>query len=240
MSYGSLLLVPWSGVLRIPGPGGETLVDPLHAARLPRWRHHEIHHHACRGAGCGFRLELDGRSGSGIVTVPLAPGEILGLHEVVASGGEPLTGWRGLAAVRDRLDRQGGPCPPPSDTLEEPARAVVRDALLSAARPGGTEVGLDDAAARAGYSRFHFGRLFRTITGTTFHRYLLRLRHREALRRLAAGAEDLTDLALDLGFSSHSHFTTSFRGEYGLTPSDARDRLTAPGDEEGVDLRCGP
>ena len=111
-------------------------------------------------------------------------------------------------------------------------------------RPGGTEVGLDAAAARAGYSRFHFGRLFRTVTGTTFHRYLLRLRHREALRRLAAGAEDLTGLALELGFSSHSHFTTSFRGEYGLAPSEARARFAPVVGEraagrEALDLRSG-
>jgi AraC-like DNA-binding protein len=32
----------------------------------------------------------------------------------------------------------------------------------------------------------------------------------------------LTRLALDLGYSSHSHFTASFRRAFGLTPSAAR------------------
>jgi AraC-like DNA-binding protein len=40
-----------------------------------------------------------------------------------------------------------------------------------------------------------------------------------ALEPLADGAGDLTRIALDLGFSSHSHFTAAFRRHFGLTPS---------------------
>jgi AraC-like DNA-binding protein len=54
---------------------------------------------------------------------------------------------------------------------------------------------------------------------------LQRLRVAAALERLAGGAADLTDLALDLGYSSHSHFTASFRSEVGTTPSRARRLL---------------
>ena len=54
------------------------------------------------------------------------------------------------------------------------------------------------------------------------HRYLTRLRLRAALERLAGGANDLTALALDLGFSSHSHFADAFRREFGRTPSAVR------------------
>ena len=43
-----------------------------------------------------------------------------------------------------------------------------------------------------------------------------------ALERLAVGADDLTTLALELGFSSHSHFTDAFRREFGRPPSAAR------------------
>jgi AraC-like DNA-binding protein len=50
----------------------------------------------------------------------------------------------------------------------------------------------------------------------------MRLRLRASLERLAAGAVDLTALALELGFSSHSHFTDSFRKEFGCTPSAIR------------------
>jgi AraC-like DNA-binding protein len=34
--------------------------------------------------------------------------------------------------------------------------------------------------------------------------------------------DDITDPALDLGFSSHRHFTASFRSAFGLTPSAYR------------------
>jgi AraC-like DNA-binding protein len=54
------------------------------------------------------------------------------------------------------------------------------------------------------------------------HRYLTRLRLRAALERLAGGVHDLTALALEIGFSSHSHFTDVFRREFGRTPSAVR------------------
>jgi len=79
------------------------------------------------------------------------------------------------------------------------------------------------AVARAvGASPFHLARLFRRRTGAPVHRYLMCLRLRASLERLADGANDLTALALELGFSSHSHFTDSFRREFGRTPSDVR------------------
>ena len=47
------------------------------------------------------------------------------------------------------------------------------------------------------------------------HRYLNRLRLRTALEYLGDSMADLSDTALSLGFSSHSHFTESFRREFG-------------------------
>jgi AraC family transcriptional regulator len=83
-------------------------------------------------------------------------------------------------------------------------------------------VTLDDVARAVGASPFHLARLFQQRTGAPVHRYLMCLRLRASLERLADGANDLTALALELGFSSHSHFTDSFRREFGRTPSDVR------------------
>ncbi|MFN0121349.1 MAG: helix-turn-helix transcriptional regulator [Blastocatellia bacterium] len=83
-------------------------------------------------------------------------------------------------------------------------------------------VTLDDVAGAANMSPFHFARLFQQRTGAPVHRYLTSLRLRAALERLAEGAEDLTALALELGFSSHSHFTDAFRREFGQAPSFVR------------------
>jgi len=90
------------------------------------------------------------------------------------------------------------------------------------ARRLGDSITLDDVARAAGASPFHLTRIFHRRTGAPVHRYLIRLRLRSALERLADGASDLTALALELGFSSHSHFTDAFRREFGRAPSDAR------------------
>jgi AraC-like DNA-binding protein len=81
---------------------------------------------------------------------------------------------------------------------------------------------LDDVARAVHASPFHLARVFQQRTGVPVHRYLTQLRLRASLDRLAEGASDLTALALDLGFSSHSHFTDAFRREFGRSPSAIR------------------
>jgi AraC-like DNA-binding protein len=86
----------------------------------------------------------------------------------------------------------------------------------------GERVALDDVARAVHASPFHLARIFRERTGLPIHRYLTRLRLRAAIERLSDGASDLTAMALELGFSSHSHFADTFRREFGRTPSDVR------------------
>jgi len=57
------------------------------------------------------------------------------------------------------------------------------------------------------------------------HAYRNQLRLRAALESLAERHADLTGIALDLGFSSHSHFTETFRRTFGRTPSSVRRSL---------------
>jgi AraC family transcriptional regulator len=77
-------------------------------------------------------------------------------------------------------------------------------------------------------SPFHLCRVFRNQTGMTLHRYRLDLRIRLALERLEDGRSDLSRLAFELGFSSHSHFTAAFRTSVGRRPSDLRRLLAGP------------
>jgi AraC-like DNA-binding protein len=83
-------------------------------------------------------------------------------------------------------------------------------------------------ARAAGCSSFHLARVFRRATGRSLHAYRLQLRLTRALDRLHAGDRNLAALALDLGFSSHSHFSAVFRGAFGSTPRALRTNLTAP------------
>lgn len=84
---------------------------------------------------------------------------------------------------------------------------------------------LDRLADEACTSPFHLARVFKRELGTPVHRWLLGLRLREAVSRLAAGADDLTALALDLGFSSRGHLSDALRAEFGAAPSSLRREL---------------
>jgi AraC family transcriptional regulator len=83
---------------------------------------------------------------------------------------------------------------------------------------------LSDVAAEVGCSPFHLCHAFKAATGTSVFRYLHRLRINEALVRIHEGAVDLSGLAFDLGFASHSHFTSIFHREVGRPPSQVRFR----------------
>jgi AraC family transcriptional regulator len=83
---------------------------------------------------------------------------------------------------------------------------------------------LGDIASEVGYSPFHVSRIFCQQTGQTIHRYLSQLRLRTAYEQILAGADDLSRLAHDLGFSSHSHFTLAFRRSFGVQPSEIRQK----------------
>jgi len=84
---------------------------------------------------------------------------------------------------------------------------------------------LSEVAAVAGCSEFHFARLFRQETGQSLRGYRRRLRTRMALRLISEGESDLTTVALDCGFNTHSHMTSTFRTELGRTPSAAREKI---------------
>jgi AraC family transcriptional regulator len=87
------------------------------------------------------------------------------------------------------------------------------------------ELSLESLAQESGYSRVHFVRMFRAATGRSPHNYLLNLRIERARELLSNPALSLTDIALDCGFSSHSHLTRVFRQFLGVTPSECRRAL---------------
>ena len=102
---------------------------------------------------------------------------------------------------------------------------VERTRVLLASRPA-ERWRLDQIAREVFISPWHLARLFRTATGESISRYLLRLRLSVALDRLAGGERDLAALSLELGFAHHSHFSARFRTMFGVTPSAFRSSLT--------------
>jgi AraC-like DNA-binding protein len=78
---------------------------------------------------------------------------------------------------------------------------------------------LAEIASEVGVSPVYLTQVFQQVEALPLYRYQLRLRLARALDLLSE-YDDLTTLSMDLGFSSHSHFTSAFRQTYGRTPAD--------------------
>jgi AraC family transcriptional regulator len=81
---------------------------------------------------------------------------------------------------------------------------------------------LEQLAAQAGLSKFHFHRLFKNALGLSPSRYHVNLRMDAARRLLRETKKSVVDVALDVGYTNPSHFAQLFRRETGLSPSDYR------------------
>jgi AraC family transcriptional regulator len=86
---------------------------------------------------------------------------------------------------------------------------------------------LSQIADAVGSSPAYLTDVFRRIEGISLQRYVTQRRLARALMELPH-AGDLTALALDLGFSSHSHFTLAFRKAFACTPSHFRLTIRRP------------
>jgi transcriptional regulator GlxA family with amidase domain len=105
------------------------------------------------------------------------------------------------------------------ESAERPARPVpaVEKALAHLHANYAEDIALDELAAAAGLSKFHFLRVFSARLGITPHRYQLLLRVVHAKDLLRDGL-DLADVALRTGFFDQSHFTRCFHEIVGVTP----------------------
>ena len=87
----------------------------------------------------------------------------------------------------------------------------------------GREIALEEIAAAAYLSEYHFARLFKRITGVTPHAYLSNVRLERARKLLAETALPIVDIAAQVGYQSQSHFTKMFKSVTGVTPRVYRD-----------------
>jgi AraC family transcriptional regulator len=99
-------------------------------------------------------------------------------------------------------------------------RLVDRAKLVLASDPARRWT-LAEIAAEVRGSPVYLTQVFQQVEGLPLYRYQLRLRLARALDLLPQH-DDLTALSLDLGFSSHSHFSAAFRQAYGRSPSQFR------------------
>jgi len=105
------------------------------------------------------------------------------------------------------------------------------------------DVPLEEVAAAAFLSPFHFHRLFRGLTGETVRSYVRRLRLERAAHRLSQTDDDILAIALDVGYGSHEAFSRAFQRQFGTNPSVFRKEKIAmtttskPTTSEPIDVR---
>jgi AraC-like DNA-binding protein len=87
------------------------------------------------------------------------------------------------------------------------------------------DVPLEEMAAAAYLSPFHFARLFKKVMGTSPHAYLAALRLARAQTLLATTDLSVTEIGARVGYASPSHFAKAFRQANGLSPREFRAAL---------------
>ena len=121
-----------------------------------------------------------------------------------------------LLAYSARLADRPRPLSPPGSRLPEEAAAYIALHLED-------DLTLKSVSAHFGVSREHLSRVFHQHFGVTYQRYVLSRRIASA-RQLLMGNESLSllDIALAVGFESHSSFSRVFRQHEGVPPSQFR------------------
>lgn len=88
---------------------------------------------------------------------------------------------------------------------------------------------LDAVAAHAGYSRYHFVRAFKAVYGETPGQYLSRRRIERAEEMLRTANLSVTEICVLVGFSSLGTFSSRFKKQTGLSPSEYRGKHVGRG-----------
>lgn len=83
-------------------------------------------------------------------------------------------------------------------------------------------LGLEELAALAHFSPFHFHRIFRGMVGESVQEHIRRLRLERAASHLKLTRRPVTDIAFDAGYESHEAFTRAFKAAFGISPSGFR------------------
>jgi AraC-like DNA-binding protein len=90
-----------------------------------------------------------------------------------------------------------------------------------------TKLSIEQVAREVAISPYHFIRQFEAVFGMTPHQYRIRRRLELAKHLLAAGQHSVTDVCMEVGFSSLGSFSALFAQRVGVPPSTYRRRLRA-------------
>ncbi|MCL6459817.1 MAG: response regulator [Gorillibacterium sp.] len=87
------------------------------------------------------------------------------------------------------------------------------------------ELSLADVAASVGLSDKYLNLLFKEMTGQTINQSIIRLRMEEAARLLQDPLIKIYEICDQIGYVDQDHFRESFKKQFGLTPTEYRNRF---------------
>lgn len=175
---------------------------------------------------------LDGGRGSGTLPLVVGARDPFAEHVLLALAEQGRRGERstaaavglGTALVTHFAERRAVavPAPPPALSLTS---ATLGTVLEYVGRHLDTPLSLERLAAVAGMDLYRFARAFKQSTGSSPHRYLLEARITRARELLRDRSISITEIALETGFGTPSHFSVTFRRITGVTPRAYRSGL---------------
>ena len=209
-----------TGVIAVVTREGSWVVPPRRALWIPAGVTHEVHMGGPTSTRSAYVLN-DVAQRAGLPTrctvISVSPLLHALLQEAVDLPAEyDLHGRAGrvMALLVDEIASM--PALPLNTPLpQDPRLARLCHALMQSPS---LEVDIDAMAHKAGMSRRHFTRQFRQQTGMSFSSWRQQACLLSALARLGHG-ESVTQVAVDLGYSSTSAFTAAFRRTLGAAPS---------------------
>lgn len=233
----NVVALPTSGVFALhPTPRRHVVATPSHGVFLASGQPYRVTFPGCIGDEC-ITLRLTAEGLDRLVPEAMSRG---GFDESIPFARAVLSPAAILA--RSLLERRFARQEVDPLEIEELGLGLL-DSTLSAVRPLerprpgsrhvervteaiSTEPGrkwtLAELAGLAGVSPFHLAHVFHRQVGTSVHRYATRSRLAKALAAVLDSNLDITSIALDAGFASHSHFTARFRAFFGITPDALR------------------
>lgn len=239
MEYGrgDLLVLPLRGVfVRHLGPRERVVADPCYALFFRHGEPYRVSHPAHSGDDClvielGREVLADAleekpleRTHTVLDAHAIAERRLL-FHRMERGLATPLeieeTALELAAGTLSALGLPRAAAPRPGRRRSRHEEMVEETKIALAARPR-ENWSLGELAKRVASSPFRLARLFREIAGMPVHRYHLNVRLSAALDEVLASSREITEIGIGLGFSSHSHFTATFRRAFGVTPSALR------------------